>query len=78
MLIALAEAELEYPENHISRSIYVGFPVTTLSPALVSKLGAGTESSLKLAIWTTTPCQLSFLKIIFNIFEKFSLILLCI
>lgn len=24
---ALAEAELEYPENHISKSIYVGFKV---------------------------------------------------
>lgn len=30
---ALAEAELEYPENHISKSIYVGFPVTSLGDA---------------------------------------------
>jgi hypothetical protein len=31
---ALAEAELEYPEDHVSKSIYVGFKVVTPSPAL--------------------------------------------
>ncbi len=49
---ALAEAELEYPENHISRSIYVAFPVITAS----EKLQAITDlPNLHAVIWTTTP-----------------------
>jgi isoleucyl-tRNA synthetase len=32
---ALAEAELEYPENHVSKSIYVGFRITSPSAGLV-------------------------------------------
>ena len=46
---ALAEAELEYPDNHFSRSIYVGFPISSATPALSSHADA------KVAIWTTTP-----------------------
>ncbi|MEW5304207.1 MAG: hypothetical protein WDW36_006833 [Sanguina aurantia] len=51
---ALAEAELEYPEGHVSQSIYVALPITGAAaqtpPALASELlGAS------LAIWTTTP-----------------------
>jgi len=49
---ALAEAELEYPENHISKSIYVGFKVTTPSEALAPFVN---EEPIKVAIWTTTP-----------------------
>ncbi len=51
---ALAEAELEYPEGHTSRSIYAAFPVTSLSEASKSQL---TEflPELGVAIWTTTP-----------------------
>jgi isoleucyl-tRNA synthetase len=57
---ALAEAELEYPENHISRSIYVGFKVTSASEKLASLAGTGSSSppsssDIRLAIWTTTP-----------------------
>lgn len=53
---ALAEAELEYPDNHVSKSIYVGFRVTTLSPGLQRSLGEGTQTpDLRIAIWTTTP-----------------------
>ena len=49
---ALAEAELEYPENHISRSIYVAFPVTKSS----EKLKAIADlPNLHAVIWTTTP-----------------------
>lgn len=50
---ALAEAELEYPEDYKSRSIYVAFAVT--------KLGSSAQAlqpyldSLGVAIWTTTP-----------------------
>jgi isoleucyl-tRNA synthetase len=51
---ALAEAELEYPDNHVSRSIYVGFDVTSLSPELQG-LGVDDSKQLRLAIWTTTP-----------------------
>ncbi|MEH2276154.1 MAG: isoleucine--tRNA ligase [Nostoc sp.] len=51
---ALAEAELEYPEGHISRSIYAAFPVTSLAEA-VKPLLAEYQSDLGVAIWTTTP-----------------------
>lgn len=51
---ALAEAELEYPEGHTSRSIYVGFHVRKLSKSLQSKLKRYMPS-LWAAIWTTTP-----------------------
>jgi isoleucyl-tRNA synthetase len=50
---ALAEAELEYPEGHISKSIYVAFAVDEPSEALASF--HSTEDPLKVAIWTTTP-----------------------
>ncbi len=46
---ALAEAELEYPEGHVSKSIYVGFEVDEASESLKEFDG------LKVAIWTTTP-----------------------
>ncbi|MBD2450279.1 isoleucine--tRNA ligase [Nostoc sp. FACHB-152] len=51
---ALAEAELEYPEGHTSRSIYAAFPVTGLSEAAKSALGEY-QSELGVAVWTTTP-----------------------
>lgn len=51
---ALAEAELEYPEGHVSRSIYVGFHVRKLSKSLQTKLKRYMPS-LWAAIWTTTP-----------------------
>lgn len=53
---ALAEAELEYPEGHTSRSVYAAFAVT--------KLGEGAKDleqflpNLGAAIWTTTPWTL--------------------
>ena len=51
---ALAEAELEYPEGHTSRSIYVGFHVKKLSKSLQTKVKRYMPS-LWAAIWTTTP-----------------------
>jgi isoleucyl-tRNA synthetase len=51
---ALAEAELEYPEGHTSRSIYAAFPVTGLSEAAKSVLGEYLPE-LGVAVWTTTP-----------------------
>jgi len=50
---ALAEAELEYPEGHTSRSIYVAFPITHLSASAQDL--AQFLPDLKVAIWTTTP-----------------------
>ena len=35
---ALAEAELEYPEGHKSRSIYVAMPVVSVGPAVPADL----------------------------------------
>jgi isoleucyl-tRNA synthetase len=52
---ALAEAELEYPEGHTSRSIYTRFKITKLSPALEEKFPDHDKADLFLAIWTTTP-----------------------
>ncbi|MBD0300407.1 MAG: class I tRNA ligase family protein, partial [Nitrososphaera sp.] len=51
---ALAEAELEYPEGHVSRSIYTAFAITSLAEA-VKPLLAEYQSDLGVAIWTTTP-----------------------
>jgi isoleucyl-tRNA synthetase len=50
---ALAEAELEYPEGHISKSIYVAFEVVKPSAALEAY--HSTDDPIKVAIWTTTP-----------------------
>jgi isoleucyl-tRNA synthetase len=47
---ALAEAELEYPEGHISRSIYVKFLVPASDSATIAA-----DRPLYFAIWTTTP-----------------------
>lgn len=50
---ALAEAELEYPEGHVSKSIYVAFDVDEPSEALAPYHSA--EEPIRVAIWTTTP-----------------------
>ncbi|MEA5571319.1 isoleucine--tRNA ligase [Calothrix sp. UHCC 0171] len=51
---ALAEAELEYPEGHTSRSMYAAFPMVSLADAAKSSLGEYLPD-LGVAIWTTTP-----------------------
>ncbi len=51
---ALAEAELEYPEGHTSRSVYAAFEVTSLPPALQEPFDPFL-GELGVAIWTTTP-----------------------
>ncbi|MBW4478856.1 MAG: isoleucine--tRNA ligase [Tolypothrix brevis GSE-NOS-MK-07-07A] len=51
---ALAEAELEYPEGHTSRSIYAAFEMVSLSEAVKAALGKFLPE-LGVAIWTTTP-----------------------
>jgi len=53
---ALAEAELEYPEGHISPSVWAAFPVREtedLPEALRPFVTSGNR--LGIAIWTTTP-----------------------
>lgn len=58
---ALAEAELEYPEGHKSRSIYAAFKVTKLATTQTGKVTAALTplepylDQLWVAIWTTTP-----------------------
>ena len=54
-MTALAEAELEYPEGHVSKSVYVAFPVRDVDACAAD---ADTKSLLaesSLAVWTTTP-----------------------
>ena len=63
---ALAEAELEYPDSHTSKSVYVAFKVSQITKGIKAKF----ENSLKqfpyldynknlfIAIWTTTPWTL--------------------
>jgi isoleucyl-tRNA synthetase len=50
---ALAEAELEYPEGHTSRSIYAAFSVVSLAES--AQAFSPYLSELGVAIWTTTP-----------------------
>ncbi|GAV74906.1 tRNA-synt_1 domain-containing protein/zf-FPG_IleRS domain-containing protein/Anticodon_1 domain-containing protein [Cephalotus follicularis] len=51
---ALAEAELEYPEGHVSRSIYAIFRMVSSPPTLGGLLD-DFFPDLCLAIWTTSP-----------------------
>ncbi len=51
---ALAEAELEYPEGHVSRSIFAAFKVTHVTDTSRAILEPY-QDDLAVAIWTTTP-----------------------
>jgi isoleucyl-tRNA synthetase len=51
---ALAEAELEYPEGHTSKSIYVALPVSAASQTAPQELKDALENAA-FAVWTTTP-----------------------
>lgn len=48
---ALAEAELEYNQQHVSRSVYVKFPLLKTP----SKITSENASSINVLIWTTQP-----------------------
>ncbi|KAL7861470.1 hypothetical protein SRHO_G00129110 [Serrasalmus rhombeus] len=50
---ALAEAELEYNTEHVSRAVYATFPLTTLPSKLASSLGA--LGKVSVLVWTTQP-----------------------
>jgi isoleucyl-tRNA synthetase len=54
---ALAEAELEYDENHKSTAAFVWFPITSMSDKLRSLPGIDPEN-IGAVIWTTTPWTL--------------------
>ncbi|KAH8101837.1 isoleucyl-tRNA synthetase [Cristinia sonorae] len=57
---ALAEAELEYADNHVSHSVYVTFDLDldqNISPSLSDLIKS--ESRVQLLVWTTTPWTLS-------------------
>jgi isoleucyl-tRNA synthetase len=57
-MTALAEAELEYDPEHVSRCAYVRYPVVP-SSALGLSLPEGVDpTNLGLLIWTTTPWTL--------------------
>lgn len=51
---ALAEAELEYPEGHTSRSLYAAFKMTNLASSVPQEWETYLPD-LGVAIWTTTP-----------------------
>ena len=53
---ALAEAELEYKDDHESTAAYIEFPLVSLPEGLKAKLGDLTNISA--VIWTTTPWTL--------------------
>ncbi len=57
---ALAEAELEYDENHVSPSIYVLFPLPSdqLLGGLIPANAFEPHEKVSLAVWTTTPWTL--------------------
>ncbi|TNN65481.1 Isoleucine--tRNA ligase, mitochondrial [Liparis tanakae] len=48
---ALAEAELEYNPEHVSRAVYATFPLSTLPPEMASE---GLEG-VSVLVWTTQP-----------------------
>ena len=56
---ALAESELEYREDHLSKAVYVAFKLAA-GPGLLQKLGKHSHvaESLNAIIWTTTPWSL--------------------
>lgn len=54
---ALAEGELEYNQNHVSKTAYVKFPLHTLSAELKQALGGVQHVSA--LIWTSTPWTLA-------------------
>ncbi len=53
---ALAEAELEYKDDHESTAAYVKFPLMTIPESLRAKLPD--SGRLSVVIWTTTPWTL--------------------
>jgi isoleucyl-tRNA synthetase len=55
---ALAEAELEYKDDHESTAAYIEFPIVSLPEKLQSKYPDIDISNISAIIWTTTPWTL--------------------
>ncbi len=58
---ALAEAELEYPDEHFSKSVYVSFRITSVPKQIeliFEKNNLNKLLSQNILIWTTTPWTL--------------------
>ncbi|XP_048259044.1 isoleucine--tRNA ligase, mitochondrial-like isoform X1 [Haliotis rufescens] len=55
---ALAEAELEYNDQHVSRSVYVKFPLVSVPGEITQCVGS--ECKVSAIVWTTTPWTLPF------------------
>jgi len=58
---ALAEAELEYPDEHFSKSVYVSFRITSVPKQIelrFEKNNLNKHLSQNILIWTTTPWTL--------------------
>ena len=57
---ALAEAELEYPDDHFSKSVYVSLKVTSLPESSTPELKEYFKKiqQFSIVIWTTTPWTL--------------------
>ncbi|MCJ1224759.1 isoleucine-tRNA ligase [Toensbergia leucococca] len=55
---ALAEAELEYKEDHVSTAAFICYALTSIPPRLAAKLDKDT-SNISIVIWTTTPWTLT-------------------
>ncbi|KAL2757064.1 hypothetical protein ACRALDRAFT_1075765 [Sodiomyces alcalophilus JCM 7366] len=57
---ALAEAELEYNENHVSTAAYIRFPVAdaSLPREIREAMGKTFQGTVYAIIWTTTPWTL--------------------
>lgn len=82
---ALAEAELEYVDDHKSTSVYVAFKMTCTINLLktiqtsMTKLNVSNDlSNIEAIIWTTTPWSIpSNMAIAFNPLLKYSLVECC-
>ena len=57
-LTALAEAELEYDPDHVSRCAYIRYPIVPSSALNLSLPEDIDPTKLGLLIWTTTPWTL--------------------
>eukprot|EP00871_Galdieria_phlegrea_P002989 jgi/Galph1/3691/GphlegSOOS_G2352.1 len=55
---ALAEAELEYPDDHMSTAVYVTLPIVSDFPTTKLDGTLNPSSRVELAVWTTTPWTL--------------------
>ncbi|MBW0478974.1 hypothetical protein O181_018689 [Austropuccinia psidii MF-1] len=56
---ALAEAEIEYRDDHLSRSVFVAFDIVHLSAALKQVVqNVSPPARLRVVVWTTTPWTL--------------------